>query len=324
MKFSRSGALVWSTLIGGPSYDRAYALEIAPDGGVIIAGRAGEGFPTTAGVVQQNFAGDMAPNAAYGRQDGFIAKLSSDGSTLLWSTFIGDAKSGFLRDIDVDDAGRVYAAGAFFGGFSHVTSNAAQAAVRGAHDLAYVRLSADAKRIEYGTYLGGVEPAGATPGTPSIEVTPSREVLVAIEEGGSGAPTTPGALQQRGAGGDDFLIAKFGPTDALVYATYLGGSGDEGLETHNIAADGTGRLAIAAVTASQDYPTTQNAYQPTFGGGASDAVISILSADGSRLIASTYFGGPGREDIQGVRFAPDGLLYASGGTRSASLRTTSN
>lgn len=324
MKFSRSGALIWSTLIGGPNYDRAYALEIARDGGVIIAGRAGEGFPTTTGVVQPNFAGDSAPNAAYGRQDGFVAKLSSDGSALLWSTFIGDAKSGFLRDIGVDDAGRVYAAGAFFSGFPHITPNAAQSAARGAHDLAYVRLSADARRIEFGTFLGGVEPAGATPGTPSIVVTPSHEVYVAIEEGGSGAPTTPGAFQQRVAGGEDFLIAKFSQTDALSYATYLGGSADETLETHNIAADAAGRLAIAAVSSSSDYPTMQSAYQPMFGGGASDGVISILSADGSRLVASTYFGGTGREDLQGIGFAPDGLLYVSGGSTSSALRTTSN
>ncbi|MEZ5914522.1 MAG: fibronectin type III domain-containing protein [Parvularculaceae bacterium] len=58
MKFNRSGALVWSTLIGGPNYDRAYGVEIAPDGGVIVAGRAGEGYPTTPGVAQPAFAGD--------------------------------------------------------------------------------------------------------------------------------------------------------------------------------------------------------------------------------------------------------------------------
>ncbi len=324
MKVNRSGQVVWSTLIGGPNHDRAYALEIAPDGGVIVAGRAGDGFPTTAGVVQPAFAGDTNPNGAYGRQDGFIAKLSADGSTLLWSTYFGDARSGFLRDVAVDANNEVYVVGAFFAGIAHITGNARQGAPNGTYDLVYARLDATATTVEYGTYLGGNEPGGETPGTPSIAVTPAREAFIAIAEGGSGAPTSANAYRSNNAGGRDFLIARFSAADQLVYATYLGGSADEGLETHNIAVDGSNRVAIAAASASTNYPTTSGAYQPLFGGGSSDGVVSILSADGSSLVASTYFGGAGPEDVEGVAIAPDGLVYLSGGTRSSSLRTTSN
>lgn len=324
MKVSRSGQVLWSTLIGGPNHDRAYGVEIAPDGGVIVAGRAGEGFPTTPGVAQPAFAGDTNPNRAYGRQDGFIAKLSADGSSLLWSTYFGDSQSGFLRDVAVDSNNKVYVAGVFFAGLPHITGNARQAAPNGAHDLVYARLSAAASTVEYGSYLGGAEPAGETAGTPSIAVSPSRDVFVAVAEGGSGAPTSATAFRRNNAGSQDFLVARFSPADQLVYATYLGGSGDEGLETHNIAVDDANRVAIAAVSASTNYPTTSGAYQPLFGGGGTDGVISILSADGSSLVASTYFGGAGPEEVEGVAFAPDGLLYLSGGTGSSSLRTTSN
>src|SRR5690606_19845435 len=126
MKFNRAGALIWSTLIGGPNYDRAYGIEIAPDGGVIVAGRAGEGFPTTAGVVQPAFAGDSNANNLYGKQDGFIAKLSADGSTLLWSTYFGEANRGYIRDVGVDSNNKVYIAGPFFGGLAHITPGAVQ------------------------------------------------------------------------------------------------------------------------------------------------------------------------------------------------------
>ncbi len=47
MKFNPSGQLAWSRLLGGPSYDRAYAIEVDDDGNVYVAGRAGPGFPTT-------------------------------------------------------------------------------------------------------------------------------------------------------------------------------------------------------------------------------------------------------------------------------------
>lgn len=323
MKFNRAGQLLWSTFVGGPNHDRAYGLEIAPDGGVLIAGRAGEGFPTTPGVVQPAFAGHAGALGAYGKQDGFIAKLSTDGSTLLWSTYFGDPEAGVLRDVGVDASNKVYVVGSFFPGLAHITANAVQPTVRGAHDLAYARLSANGQMVEYATYFGGAEPAGDTPGTPSITVLPDGNAYVAIEEGGNGAPVTPNAYRRTNAGGDDFLIAHFSPTDQLAYATYLGGSADEDLETHNIAVDAAGRLAIAGVTSSSNYPVSSFAFQQIYA-GADDGVVSILSADGSSLAASTYLGGSGREDLQGVEFSPDGLLYVSGGTQSASLKTTIN
>lgn len=323
MKLSATGAILWSTLVGGPNHDRAYGVEVAPDGGVVIAGRAGEGFPTTGGVVQPAFAGDT-DSGVYGRQDGFVAKLSADGSRLLWSTYFGDGRSGFLRDVGVGGDNKVYVAGAYYDGLPHITPNAAQRSVRGAHDLVYARLSANGAAVEYATYLGGAEPAGAVAGTPSLTVTPAREVFVAIEEAGSGAPTTSRAFQRNGAGGADFLVAKFGADDRLAYATYLGGSKDETLETHNLAVDASGRLIVAAVSASSDYPTTGAAFQPLFGGGSTDAVVSILSVDGSNLAASTFIGGGGREDLQGVELSPAGLVYVSGGSRSTQLRSTVN
>jgi chitodextrinase len=324
MKFNRAGQLQWSTLLGGPNHDRAYAIEIAPDGGIVIAGRAGEGFPTTAGVVQPAFRGDNDVNPLYGRQDGFVAKISSTGASLLWSTYIGDAGSGFLRDVGVDSANKIYVAGPYGAGFSFITGNAAQPALRGTVDLGYVRLNATASVVEYGTYLGGNEPSGAPPGTPSLLVSPSREVFVAIQEGGSGAPTTSGAYRRSPSGGVDLLIAKFNANDTLTYATYLGGAGDEEVETHNIALDSAGQLAISAGTSSRDYPTSTNAFQTVFGGGSTDAAISILSANGSSLVASTYLGGNGAEGAQGIHFAPNGLLYVGVNSRSSVLRTTTN
>ncbi len=324
MKFNRAGQLIWSTLIGGPNHDRAYGLEIAPDGGVIVAGRAGEGFPTTAGVIQPNFAGDTAPNGAYGKQDGFVAKLSADGSQLLWSTYFGSSKAGALRDVGVDSNNKVYVVGAFFSGLAHITGGAVQSSPNGQHDLVYARLNANATAVEYSTYLGGAEPNGETPGTPSITVTPGREVFVVIEEGGTGAPTSSNAYQRNGAGGVDFLIAKFSPSDQLVYATYLGGGADEDLETHNLAVDGAGRAVVASISKSSNYPVTTGAYQQLYGGGSNDGVISILSADGSSLVASTFFGGAGFEDLQGVEVSTDGRLYIAGGTASSGLHTTSD
>ena len=109
-KLSPVGELVWCTYLGGPNYDRAYAIEIGQDGSVYVAGRAGPGFPTTEGTIQPEFGGDVVSgaNAAYGKQDGFIARLAADGTRLMWATSFGAADAGIIRDLDVDVAGNVY------------------------------------------------------------------------------------------------------------------------------------------------------------------------------------------------------------------------
>jgi hypothetical protein len=78
-KYTPDGQLVWATYLGGPNYDRAYAIELDPAGDVVISGRAGPGFPTTPGVFQPEYKGNGG--GFYGVQGGFVAKLSADGAT---------------------------------------------------------------------------------------------------------------------------------------------------------------------------------------------------------------------------------------------------
>lgn len=125
-------------------------------------------------------------------------------------------------------------------------------------------------------------------------------------------PTTIGAYQLNWAGGTgagslvgtDMGITKFSldGTD-LIYSTYLGGSADE--LPHSLVCDSTGALYILGTTGSDDYPVSENAFQPNFQGGTptllggvginysngSDIVVSKLSPTGSELPGSTYIGG---------------------------------
>ena len=82
MKFSPDGKLIWSTLLGGPNYDRAYAVEIDRKGDVYVAGRAGQGFPVSEGAFQKEYGGSRY-NGFYGSENGFVAKLSPDGNKLM-------------------------------------------------------------------------------------------------------------------------------------------------------------------------------------------------------------------------------------------------
>lgn len=303
-KMSPTGQIVWSTFLGGPNYDRAYAIRVGSDGSVYVAGRAGPGFPTTSGVAQQVFAGDNSPNTEYGQQDGFVAKLSSDGKNLLWSTYVGDAGHAFLRDMDVDAQGRVYLAAVNVGQSmgSFITSNGWRKALSGdGNDGAYIRLSADASHAEYGTYFGASGSSSTSTGSASVRLAPDGSVVVSSVESGQDFPTV-NAYQAANAGGNDFILMKFSPSDQIAFATYLGGSGNEANETHHLAIDNAGKIYLTGATASSNFPTTAGVVQRQYG-GAQDTLVAVLSASGQSLLASTFLGGSGNEMTQGINVA---------------------
>jgi len=328
MKFDPNGQLIWSTYLGGPNYDRAYAVEVDKQGYVFIGGRAGDGFPTTAGTIQPNFGGDSDINHAYGPQDGFIAKLSPTGKQLIWATYFGGNDGSFFRDIDIDSQGNVYGALTRVSSPNpHITPGALQTGLSGGYDGVITKISADGTRVLWATYFGGSGKFDL--GTPSIRVAPGD--LYVYVSGGTRSPdipTTPGAYDTKLGGISDIHIAKFSANGKFIFGTYLGGSDIEYGDTHNLAIDAQGNVIIAATTKSRDFPVTQNAWQRRYGGSGGrfnqtgDGFIAKLSSDGSRLLASTFLGGNSGEGLEGVGVDPHGNVYVTGGTWSANFPIT--
>jgi len=122
---------------------------------------------------------------------------------------------------------------------------------------------------------------------------------------GLGYPTVAGSYSVGFNGGTiDIAISKFSANGAsLIYSTYLGGNNAEA--PHSMIVNSQGQLVILGSTSSTNYPTSVGAYDNTFNGGTpvnyasngvnftngSDIVVSILSADGSTLVGSTFLGG---------------------------------
>lgn len=321
-KYSPTGVMLWSTYVGGPNYDRAYAIEVDDEGYVYIGGRAGDDFPTTAGVVQESFAGDTSPNGLYGKQDGFIAKLSPDGSQLLWATYFGAPDMGFFRDIDIDSEGNVYGiftrAGA---GNPHITPGAHQPEVGGKSDVVVLKLAPDASRVIWATYFGG---SGDDGGGPSIRVGPEGSVFVVGSTDSRDLPITSGAYDSTYAGGQtDFFVLRYSSEGVLTYATYLGGSGNDGLETHNLAVDSEGHAYVVGFTTSDDIPVTPGVVGRNHPGGAPGNVsLYKLSPDGSALLACTYIGGTGGDNAQGIAIDGAGNVVIGGSTLSPDFPVT--
>jgi len=233
-----------------------------------------------------------------------------------------------IRDLAIDSAGDVYVAG------SHKPTetgtpppsawfaNAFQKTPAAGWDTLVAKIKSDGSQVLWASYFGGSANDGAAP---SIRVDSLKRPVLVGTTHSLDLPTTAGAYDRTHNGGVDMFVAKFSADGSqLVYGTYVGGSGNEGTETHNLALDSAGNAYVTGYTNSTNLPTTANAIQRTYGGGANDAFITKLSADGSTLLASTYYGGSGGEGSEGVNVDASGNVYISGPSSSTNLRMTAD
>jgi len=327
VKLDPQGNVVWGTYLGGPNYDRAYAVEVDASHNVYVAGRAGRGFPTTANAVQPVFAGDSSGNGEYGKQDGFVAKLSADGAQLLWATYFGESAGGFIRDIDIDAQGRVHLVATNITATDmdhYVTAGAGQSTLRGSADSFYARLSATGSQVEYGSYLGGNDSLGAFSGNPSVRVLADGTAYVLVSDQGPGAPVTSGAYQTTYGGKLDLILARFSPVangGKMDACTYLGGSEDDFMDTHHLALSPSGNPIVTAGTKSTNFPVTEPSVFNTTGKG--DIAVSILSSDLTALLHSRVIGGSAGDSSEGIGVDAAGNIYITGSTGSSDLPVTS-
>ncbi|MGH1433066.1 MAG: SBBP repeat-containing protein [Lewinella sp.] len=323
-KFSPEGTLLWSTLLGGPNYDRAYAIEVDDDGYVYVGGRAGDDFPTTTGAFQEEFVQGSSINNLYGHQNGFIAKLSPDGADLVWATYYGGDSFGFFRDIDIDEDGYVYGIlNAVRLEPAGISIDAFDTSHNGSYDMVAVKFNQDVSAVEWATFLGG---SGEDRGGPAVRIGTDKSVFIGGATKSNNFPTTANAVQTQRNGSSDFFVTRIAPdgTD-LIYSTYFGGNSDEFSETHSLHVDHLNQAYVACGTLSTDIPTTLGAIKPTKTDiNDVDALFFKLSADGSQLLACTYFGGLNGDSPEGLRVDQDQNLYVGGGSNSDDLPVTAD
>lgn len=320
MKFSPEGNLIWSSYLGGPNYDRAYAVEVNSQGYVYVAGRAGPGFPVTALAFQTAFQGVDA--GIYGMQNAFVAKLSPDGSQLIWASYVGVGS--LCRDLAIDSDGDVYVPLVYDGKGGNPPSswfaNAYQSNRNGGQENGAIKIKSDGSQVLWATWLGG---SGDDVKEASIRVDGVKNVYLAFCTYSSDIPTTPGVHDRiySGDGKNDFYVSKLTPDGSdLIYGTYIGGLGDQWNNTHNLAVDNTGN-AYVAVTTGSDFPITSGVFQSSYGGGSIDWGVAKLSPTGA-LLASTFIGGNGGDNPDGIYVDGFGNVFITGNTNSTNFPVT--
>src|SRR5438477_122764 len=175
--------------------------------------------------------------------------------------------------------------------------------------------------LSYSTYLGGRSNG------PDCGCGNDEAFAVAVDDDGNAYvtgqttsldfPTTSGAFQTTRAFGKDVFITKLNPAgSALVYSTYLGGSGID--STGDIAVDAGGNAYVAGSTTSLNFPSTPGAFQAVPGSGSSNGFVTKLDPTGSSLVYSTFLG----EGCAGLALDTQGNVYVTGQTGSTTFPTT--
>lgn len=294
------GSFVWGTYIGGSSTDAVNAIAVDLAGQAYIAGvTASPNYPMVADAtpVQGSFggAGDASENPAGVVADAFVSKLSADGRTLVYSTYLGGSNMDGANAIAVDFQGAAYVTGYT----SSVSAQEGNLSVTGfpvrdsswqtnngggTYDAFVAKLDETASNLLWSTYFGGPE---ADEGR-SIAINDDRQVFI----GGTTAVNAFSsrcdrasvsvcfpllrALQHEGLGGSDGFVAQFDVGGDLLFASYLGGSGEDGVGAVAIGGD---RIHAAGVTASADFPAVGEPLPDADTGGAFLTVLDTTMAD---------------------------------------------
>src|SRR6266403_2221335 len=342
--------LVYSTYLGGSGSptcphelasgctggDQGAGIAVDAAGHAYVTGWTTSGdFPTTIGAFQPML---------HGFQNAFATKLNSDGTGLLYSTYLGGSDTEWGFGVALDSQDNAYLTGATCSSDFPVTPSAFQSLYQGnprqpINNQIVCGSNAFVSKLSSNTILSNLNPALPEPVSLTYSTYlggTSGDVAfgIAVDSQGNAYatgftysanfPVTPLAFQTTYQNPRCYAFAtKFNPTGTgLVYSSYLGGNGyyssDYGF---GIAVDAAGNAYMTGMTSSSDFPTTPDAFQPQLATPSWNAFVTALNSAGSALVYSTYLSG-GSDAGQGIAVDKAGNAYVTGYTDSTTFPTT--
>ena len=337
--------LVYATYFGGSGVDESYGIAVDSAGSAYLTGLTDStDFPTTPGAFRRTRSVGEA----------FVLKLSPDGSSIVYGTFLGGSGNDIGEAIKVDAAGNAYVAG-WTSSKDFPTRNAFQSTHHeGVDDIFFAKLNASGTDLLYSTYLGGNNLDLAH----DLDIDSSGNAYLTGMIFSTDFPTTPGAFrrtpQQGGPSGDGF-VTKINPSasgdSSLVYSTYFDSSRGIAVDSsgnayvtgfnyasklnatgsallyrfdlnatgakvgfQDVAVDAAGNAYLAGSVA-QGSVQIQNGFQSAVV-NSPDAVMLKLNPAGTGILYSTYLGGGGADYADAIVADSAGHAYVVGGTNS--------
>lgn len=335
--YTGSTADNWGTTAAYDSYKNVYTA------GLVF----GIGYPVSIGAYDENSNG----NADIG-----IFKFDSTGTQRLWATYLGGSAADMPHSMFVNMFDELLVFGTTGSNNFPVTAGAYQTSHGGGQSIFYEgsstinfaegsdifisRLSADGSNLGASTYIGGSGNDGLNyrhhfNSSYSIIMSGNDSLYYNYGDGARGEiitddlgnvyvgsttmsndfPTTAGSPQQHFSYGQEGVVFKLDYNlRNMLWSTYLGGAGDDAV--YSIDVDSNYNLLVCGGTTSENFPTTAGAFKTSYQGGSADGFVSKLSADGSRIMASTYVGSPHYDQLYFVRCGRKDDVFVFGQTKA--------
>ena len=300
-----------STYLGGSGVDTPMEIAYDSSGNVFVVGTTDSvNFPIESGY----------QSTRAGNGDIYIAKLSSNLSTLLASTYLGGSSGGGGYDsgvaIAIDSNDDIFVCGYGSTSFPMVGSGYDQTH-NGQSEIVIAKLNNALSSLSVSTYLGGSNHDHCY----DIEFDSNDNLFVAGYTFSTDYPTLNGYDTTFGFQYDVFVTKLSNDLATMSASTYLGGAGGGGERGTSIAIDSNNNVYIVGDTDRNDFPIV-NGYDSTRSGN--DAFIAKFTNNLATLSASTFLGGNGSDVIWGVYIDSNDNVYVSGGTGSSNFPTTAN
>lgn len=309
--------LSYSTYLGATLTDVIKDLALDASNNAYVTGQTfSSDFPTTAGAFDRTCGGCTTSS------DDFVAKVSANGSSLVYSTYLGGNSVDSGLGIAVDSAGNAYVAGFTQSSDFPTTASAFQTTFHGSQDATLTKVDPNGASLLYSTFLGGSKKEQAL----KVVLDGSANAYITGFTLSNNFPTTAGVLQTTFGGGTsrgDAYVAKLNPAASgaasLIWSTYLGGSSEDAGAA--LVLDATNNVFLTGGTNSSNFPTTAGAFQTNLA-GAGDAFVAKLNSNATALTYSTFLGGTLGDEGFAVAIDSSGNAYVTGSSDSTNFPAT--
>jgi hypothetical protein len=292
---------LFSTYLGGGLFETAKSIAVDSSGNAYITGNTSStNFPTV----------NAYQGSLKSEPDGFIAKLNSTGSSLLFSTYMGGSGEDYIEAIAIDPNENSYVTG-WTNSTDFPVKSSYQNKLSGNFDAFVAKFAPSGETISYSTFLGG---KGGDDIANGIEVDSEGNAYIVGQTNSTDFPTK-SAYQPLISGYIDAFITKINPAgNSLVYSTFLGGAFGDDIG-YAIAVDKENCAYISGSTDSRDFPV-KDGFQG-LAGINKNAFVTKINSEGDTLAFSTYIGGASSEQVaHGIAVDSHGSVYITGVTYS--------
>ncbi|MHA2425119.1 MAG: SBBP repeat-containing protein [Candidatus Thorarchaeota archaeon] len=298
VKYSPNGTLLFCTYFGGSALDWAYGISVDSDDNIVFTGHMTSPDYPVVNAIQEEIGG---------LNDAVVTKLSPDGQTILFSTFIGGPDEDLGLTLEIDSDGWIILAGLARSGYP--VYNAVQGECAGTFDTIVTKLSSDGQTLNFSTYYGGSGEDGAW----GLAIDGNHNIIVGGRAWSDDVPTL-NAFQEGEDDDQDGFVLKLDPRGTPLFASYLGGSTED--MVWDVDTDSQDSIYLTGYTGSNDFFTLNPVKQNR--SGSYDAFLTKIDNNNS-VVFSTYTGGSGSDYSYSVDATEELDVYIAGRTTSGDL-----